>query len=368
MSASSSAGPSGSGGGFSPFPLGLAGQANGWLEGQLQGQGNEDDEMGGPVSSSQGGMYAAPTTMGMPGPSSRSTSLHQSLSPTISQHPHHSPLSHHSFTHSPQHQNGPGFGSGSGSGAYPSMGAMRSPSSSSQHQQQQQYGMQPELQPQPNGHGQHIHHQMGVNGNSPLTPPYPNMRMPVPQYDYTHSFQQQQQQQPEPGSSAQAQLQNPPQPPSAAPSLPNFQFNNKHQSRPGSTSSATASLNGTASRGSDRGSVSTASALPENVPRVGGVRCYWALLKPRYPFPQLPNPHISSMAGTPVSAYAQGLGEYSDLDDKGHLSAALGGKKFELDFIHLDPVLAAHMRTQSLSMMGRGVIEFIHPDEREREC
>jgi hypothetical protein len=95
---------------------------------------------------------------------------------------------------------------------------------------------------------------------------------------------------------------------------------------------------------------SSASALPENVPRVGGVRCCqlsyrpsptrhsliitsadWAFLKPRYPDPADPK------------------------------------SKFELEFIHLDPVLGAHMRSQSLSMLGRGVIDFIHPEERERE-
>jgi hypothetical protein len=42
-------------------------------------------------------------------------------------------------------------------------------------------------------------------------------------------------------------------------------------------------------------------------------------------------------------------------------------KRFELDFVHLDPVLSVHMRMQSMSMLGRGVIEFIHPEERERE-
>lgn len=96
---------------------------------------------------------------------------------------------------------------------------------------------------------------------------------------------------------------------------------------------------------------SSASALPDNVPRVGGVRCCestfwsriaghlliitlidWAFLKPRYPDPSDPK------------------------------------SKFELEFIHLDPVLGAHMRSQSLSMLGRGVIEFIHPEERERKC
>ncbi|KAJ9117596.1 hypothetical protein QFC22_004446 [Naganishia vaughanmartiniae] len=76
---------------------------------------------------------------------------------------------------------------------------------------------------------------------------------------------------------------------------------------------------------------SSSSGLPDNVPRVGGVRCYWAFLKPRYP---------------------------DQSDPK---------SKFELEFIHLDPVLSAHMRSQSLSMLGRGVIEFIHPEERERE-
>ena len=62
--------------------------------------------------------------------------------------------------------------------------------------------------------------------------------------------------------------------------------------------------------------------------RVGGVRCYWALLTPRM---------LES-------------------------SEAL-----ELVFVHPDPVLAVHLAAQKMSMMGRGVIEFIHPAERERE-
>lgn len=64
------------------------------------------------------------------------------------------------------------------------------------------------------------------------------------------------------------------------------------------------------------------------VPRVGGVRCYWALVRPRFP--------------------------------------SLPGSKLELVFVHPDPVLAVHLARQKMSLMGRGVIEFIHPAEREQ--
>ncbi|CAD6577881.1 MAG: hypothetical protein TREMPRED_002057, partial [Tremellales sp. Tagirdzhanova-0007] len=37
-----------------------------------------------------------------------------------------------------------------------------------------------------------------------------------------------------------------------------------------------------------------------------------------------------------------------------------------LVFIHLDPVLAVHLGKQSATFLGRGVIEFIHPAEREQ--
>lgn len=66
--------------------------------------------------------------------------------------------------------------------------------------------------------------------------------------------------------------------------------------------------------------------------RLGGVRCYWALVAPRYPNPAIP------------------------------------GSKLELVFVHPDPVLGVHLARQRLSLMGRGVLEFIHPGEREREC
>lgn len=65
--------------------------------------------------------------------------------------------------------------------------------------------------------------------------------------------------------------------------------------------------------------------------KVGGVRCYWSLMRPRYPRPDVP------------------------------------GSKLELEFLHPDPVLGAHLAKQKMSLMGRGVIEFIHPHERERE-
>ena len=35
--------------------------------------------------------------------------------------------------------------------------------------------------------------------------------------------------------------------------------------------------------------------------------------------------------------------------------------------MHPDPVLGVHLARQKLSLMGRGVLEFIHPAERERE-
>jgi hypothetical protein len=63
-----------------------------------------------------------------------------------------------------------------------------------------------------------------------------------------------------------------------------------------------------------------------------GVRCYWALVTPRYPRPEV------------------------------------AGSKLELVFIHLDPVLSVHLARQKMTFIGRGVIEFIHPAEREREC
>lgn len=46
---------------------------------------------------------------------------------------------------------------------------------------------------------------------------------------------------------------------------------------------------------------------------------------------------------------------------------AVPGSKLELVFVHPDPVLGVHLAAQRLSMMGRGLLEFIHPAERERE-
>jgi hypothetical protein len=37
---------------------------------------------------------------------------------------------------------------------------------------------------------------------------------------------------------------------------------------------------------------------------------------------------------------------------------------FELEFLYLDPVLSEHMESQSLSFIGRGVLEFVHPSMR----
>jgi hypothetical protein len=33
----------------------------------------------------------------------------------------------------------------------------------------------------------------------------------------------------------------------------------------------------------------------------------------------------------------------------------------------MDPVLSVHLARQKMSLMGRSIIEFIHPHERERE-
>lgn len=48
-------------------------------------------------------------------------------------------------------------------------------------------------------------------------------------------------------------------------------------------------------------------------------------------------------------------------------TAAGPDTKLELQFLHLDPVLSSHLARQKMSMVGRGVIEFIHPAERERQ-
>lgn len=73
---------------------------------------------------------------------------------------------------------------------------------------------------------------------------------------------------------------------------------------------------------------------------LGGVRCYWALLQPRY---------FCSPATN-------------------------GATALELDFVYLDPILSTHLGAQNIALTGhgaipgRGVIEFIHEAEREREC
>lgn len=66
---------------------------------------------------------------------------------------------------------------------------------------------------------------------------------------------------------------------------------------------------------------------PNHVPRLGGVRCYWALLQPRY---------------------------------------SESSSQLDLSFVHMDPVLGAHLAKQKMSLMGRGIMEFIHPFEREQ--
>ncbi|WVN86251.1 uncharacterized protein L203_101412 [Cryptococcus depauperatus CBS 7841] len=72
------------------------------------------------------------------------------------------------------------------------------------------------------------------------------------------------------------------------------------------------------------------------VPRVGAVRCYWALLRPRY-------------------------GKASETGETGQPEPGL-----ELDFVHFDPILDAHLSKQRGSVVGKGVLQFIHPYEREQ--
>ncbi|TXT10206.1 uncharacterized protein COLE_04140 [Cutaneotrichosporon oleaginosum] len=63
---------------------------------------------------------------------------------------------------------------------------------------------------------------------------------------------------------------------------------------------------------------------------VGRIRCYWALLVPQYG------------------------------------SAPGGGTKLELKFVYLDPVLSTHLGPQSLGVLNHGLIDLIHPSEREQ--
>ncbi|WRT68518.1 uncharacterized protein IL334_005494 [Kwoniella shivajii] len=88
---------------------------------------------------------------------------------------------------------------------------------------------------------------------------------------------------------------------------------------------------------SSESSFSSSSSLGPKPPRVGGIRCYWALVTPSY-IPLPPN-----QDGTIQS-----------------------GSRLELEFVHPDPMLGFHLAKQKLSMMGRSVIEFIHPAEREQ--
>jgi hypothetical protein len=111
------------------------------------------------------------------------------------------------------------------------------------------------------------------------------------------------------------------------------------------------------------------------------------MLKPRWPIEEcdVPPPSSGSTPSSSTSSFpASNPSRPTSNSNSNHSPAAptpnathtaggllAGGKKkkkrFELDFVHLDPVLSVHMRVQSLSMLGRGVIEFIHPEERERE-
>lgn len=156
--------------------------------------------------------------------------------------------------------------------------------------------------------------------------------------------------------------------------------------------------------------------------KVGGVRCYWALVVPKYTKRNTPvNPSPTSAAFPPIATQAasgsapsqphntahgnghpvagpsgtstgDGVGEPSAKRRRLSIDTSLANTlavpplgsassnstisptsagpnaKLELQFLHLDPVLSSHLARQKMSMVGRGVIEFIHPAEREREC
>lgn len=92
-----------------------------------------------------------------------------------------------------------------------------------------------------------------------------------------------------------------------------------------------------------------------DVPKLGHVRCYWAMLTPHCPLEECewdePFQQQQQHPSAPPSN-----GRY-------------GGKKtFELEFVNLGPVLSQHMKKEADLMLGRGLMDFIHPEEREREC
>lgn len=41
--------------------------------------------------------------------------------------------------------------------------------------------------------------------------------------------------------------------------------------------------------------------------------------------------------------------------------------KLALKFVHPDPVLGAHLARQQMTMVGVDMLDFIHPNERDRE-
>ncbi|WWD19178.1 hypothetical protein CI109_103636 [Kwoniella shandongensis] len=82
------------------------------------------------------------------------------------------------------------------------------------------------------------------------------------------------------------------------------------------------------------------------IPRVGAVRCYWALLAPHY---------------TPITT-----SPYDPSKPPPLVEGQPPQQKLELEFVHFDPVLDAHLSKQKMSMMKRSVLEFIHPNEREQ--
>jgi len=110
----------------------------------------------------------------------------------------------------------------------------------------------------------------------------------------------------------------------------------------------------------------------------------WAMLKPRYPLSECEVPQVNSGSTPSSTSSPHNVGAHaptrpfpslptsnSSTDTPGSSTnepvTKVKRKRFELDFVHLDPVLSVHMRMQSMSMLGRGVLEFIHPEERERE-
>ncbi|OCF44025.1 hypothetical protein I317_02133 [Kwoniella heveanensis CBS 569] len=107
-------------------------------------------------------------------------------------------------------------------------------------------------------------------------------------------------------------------------------------------------------------SSSSSFSQGQPIPRVGSVRCYWALVTPRY----VPVPGPSTSASTSSDGPSSSSSASATADNGGPGPGP--NTRLSLEFVHPDPILGNHLGKEKLSMMGRGVIEFIHPHEREQ--